>query len=124
AYLGADQRAWLAAIDQEQDNLRAALEWAVANDDADTALAIAGGTGWHHWLAGTLVEGRRWLDAAFGCDGEATAATRALALTGRGLIEFLSGAQGRADSDFESALATFQELGDVASIGMVRSFYA
>ncbi len=40
---GDRQRAWLTAIDQEHDNLRAALDWAVANDDAETALTIAGG---------------------------------------------------------------------------------
>ena len=43
AFTGDVQRAWLTAIDQEHDNLRAALEWAVANDDAETALMIAGG---------------------------------------------------------------------------------
>ena len=52
AYTGDRQRAWLTAIDQEHDNLRAALDWAVANDDAETALTIAGGASWPHWLAG------------------------------------------------------------------------
>ncbi len=42
AFTGDRQRAWLTAIDQEHDNLRAALDWAVANGDADTALLIAG----------------------------------------------------------------------------------
>ena len=69
AYTGDDQRAWLTAIDQEHDNLRAALEWAVANDDAETALTIAGGASWPHWLAGTVVEGKRWLDDAFALRG-------------------------------------------------------
>ena len=52
AFTGDGQRAWLTAIDQEHDNLRAALEWAVANDDAETALTIAGGASWPHWLRG------------------------------------------------------------------------
>ena len=124
AYVGDRQRAWLTAIDDEQDNLRAALEWAVANDDAETALTIAGGASWPHWLAGTLVEGRRWLDDAFACGGEASESTRALALTGRGLIEFLSGSPDRADADLEAALATFRELDDVPSMALARSFYA
>ena len=64
------------AIDQEHDNLRAALEWAVANDDAETALTIAGGASWPHWLAGTVVEGKRWLDDAFACAGEAVTSAR------------------------------------------------
>ena len=92
AYTGDRQRAWLTAIDEEHDNLRAALEWAVANDDAQTALTIAGGTSWPHWLAGMVIEGKRWLDDAFGCAGEADERTRALALTGRGLLDFLAGA--------------------------------
>ena len=91
AFVGDSQRAWLTAVDQEQDNLRGALEWAVANDDAETALTIAGGTSWPHWLAGTAIEGKRWLDDAFRCAGEASERTRALALTGRGLIDFQLG---------------------------------
>ena len=71
AFTGDEQRAWLTAIDQEHDNLRAALDWAVANDDAETALTIAGGAGWPHWLTGMVIEGRRWLDDAFACGGEA-----------------------------------------------------
>ena len=108
AYTGERQRAWLTAIDQEHDNLRAALEWAVANDDAETALTIAGGASWPHWLAGTVVEGRRWLDDAFACGGEADERTRALALTGRGLLDFLAGSPDRADDDLEAALAIFR----------------
>ena len=64
----------------EHDNLRAALEWAIANDDAETALVIAGGASWSHWLAGTAAEGTRWLDDAFACAGAVTDQTRALAL--------------------------------------------
>ena len=69
AFTGDGQRAWLTAIDQEHDNLRAALDWAVANDDAETALMIAGGASWPHWLRGTVIEGKRWLDDAFACGG-------------------------------------------------------
>ncbi len=78
AFTGDRQRAWLTAVDQEHDNLRAALDWAVANDDAETALTIAGGASWPHWLRGTVIEGKRWLDDAFACAGEANEHTRAL----------------------------------------------
>ena len=124
AYIGDRQRAWLAAIDEEHDNLRAALDWAVANDDAETALTIAGGASWPHWLRGTIHEGRRWLDDAFSCAGEATETTRALALTGRGLIEFLSGHPERSDDDFETAIEIFERHGDDAGLALAHSFYA
>ena len=124
AYVGDRQRAWLIEIDQEQDNLRAALEWAVANDDAETALTIAGGASWTHWLAGSLMEGRRWLDEAFACGGDASDSARALAKTGRALLEFLTGSPDRADADLTEAMATFRASGDVASLTLAQSFYA
>jgi predicted ATPase/DNA-binding SARP family transcriptional activator len=124
AYIGDGQREWLVAIDREHDNIRGALEWAVANDDAESALTIAGGVSWPHWLAGTAVEGKRWLDAAFECRGEATEQARALAWTGRGLIDFQIGRPDGVDADFEAALSIFREHGDVASIALASSFYA
>ncbi len=124
AYIGDQQRAWLTAVDQEQDNLRGALEWAVANDDAETALTIAGGASWPHWLAGTMIEGKRWLDDAFACGREASETTRALALTGRALIDFQLGATERVDADLEAALAIFRHHDMVASMALTYSFYA
>ena len=124
AYVGDQQRPWLVAIDREQDNLRGALEWAVATDDAETALTIAGGAAWPHWLRGTIVEGKRWLEEAFTCGGEATDGARALALTGRGLADFQLGAPEGVDDDFEAALAAFRERGDVAGTTLASSFYA
>jgi tetratricopeptide (TPR) repeat protein len=122
AYRGDGQRSWLTAIDQEHDNLRAALEWAVANDDAETALTIAGGTSWPHWLAGMVIEGKRWLDDAFTCAGEASERTRALALTGRGLLDFLAGARDT-DEDLETAIEIFRRHDDGESAALAYSFY-
>ncbi|MEY2424324.1 MAG: hypothetical protein QOI95_4391 [Acidimicrobiaceae bacterium] len=123
AYRGDQQRVWLTAIDQEHDNLRAALEWAVANDDAATALTIAGGTSWPHWLAGMVIEGKRWLDDAFACEGEVDECTRALGLTGRGLLDFLAGVRDT-DDDLEAAIEIFERHGDIASMALAYSFYA
>ena len=124
AFTGDVQRAWLTAMDQEHDNLRAALDWAVANDDAETALTIAGGAAWPHWLTGMVVEGRRWLDDAFACPGQADERTRALALTGRGLLDFLAGAIEHSDDDLATALEIFERHGDVESMALAHSFYA
>jgi predicted ATPase/DNA-binding SARP family transcriptional activator len=124
AYVGDDQGAWLMAVDQEQDNLRGALEWAVANDDAETALTIAGGVCWPYWLAGTAVEAKRWLDDAFRCKGEVSERARALALTGRGLIEFQLGKPENVDADLSAALAIFRDRNDLGAISLTHSFYA
>ena len=124
AFNGEDQRAWLRAIDEEQDNLRAAIEWAVASDRAEIAVGIAGGASWAHWLAGTITEGRRWVDDAFACRGEASEHTRAMGLVGRGLLDFLAGALDHCDADLTAALATFREHDDVQAMALAYSFYA
>ena len=124
AYIGDGQRRWLMAVDLEKDNLRGALEWAVANDDAETALTIAGGVSWPHWLAGTTVEAKRWLDDAFRCTGEVSERTRALALTGRGLMDFQLGKPDGVDADLGAALTIFREQHDLGAISLAHSFYA
>jgi predicted ATPase/DNA-binding SARP family transcriptional activator len=124
AFTGDGQRAWLAAVERERDNLRAALEWAVSSEDAETAVTIAGGMAWPHWLGATIPEGRRWLDEALACGGKVSDTTRALGLTGRGLLDFLAGAPERADADLEEALAIFRHHGDRTSMALAWSFYA
>lgn len=124
AFTGESQRAWLAAMERERDNVRAALEWAVDHDDAETALTIAGGAAWPHWLGATTAEGRRWIEAAFACRGEVDERTRALGLTGRGLLDFLAGEADGADHDLAEALRIFVEHGDAPSAALARSFYA
>ena len=124
AYIGDSQRRWLVAVGEEQDNLRAALEWAVDTGDAETALTIAGGASWAHWLAGTAVEGKRWLDQAFTCAGDAAEPTRAVALAGRALIDVQVGMSDTVDADFEAALDILERHGDVAAMAFTHSFYA
>ena len=65
-----------------------------------------------------VIEGRRWLDDAFACGGEADERTRALALTGRGLLDFLAGATEHSDDDLAAALEIFERHGDVAVDGV------
>ena len=123
AFTGPTQRAWLRAATVEHDNLRAALEWALANDDAETALVIAGGASWSHWLMGTAAEGARWLDAAFACAGAVTDQTRARGLAGRGLLRSIAGAFAAADDDLLEALETFRRDDDRAGVTFTLSFY-
>ena len=50
--------------------------------------------------------------------------THALALTGRGLIDFQLGLGTHVDADFEAALAVFRAHGDPAPLAFTHSFYA
>lgn len=59
-----DSPVWWERIEDEHDNLRAALRWALETGEAETALRLVAAL-WQFWLArGYLREGRRWLDEA------------------------------------------------------------
>ena len=60
---GPDQRHWLDHLDTELDNLRAALDRAVAAEDAELAIGLAFAL-WRFWqMRGHLFEARRRVDA-------------------------------------------------------------
>ena len=124
AFTGLQQFEWLASVAAEHDNLRAALEWAIDTGDAETALGIAGALAWPQWLSGRVLEGKRWLDDAFGCRGDASPSTRALALFGRGFLGFLAGAGEHGDADLEEAIAIFRALDDTRALSVTLGFTA
>jgi predicted ATPase/DNA-binding SARP family transcriptional activator len=69
AFRGEDQRHWMRAVEGDVDNLRAALEFAVATNDAESATALAGSLGWYWWFTGRAAEGMRWVRRAGECAG-------------------------------------------------------
>jgi predicted ATPase/transcriptional regulator with XRE-family HTH domain len=59
---GAGVIKWADRIEAEHNNFRAALEWSVSNQDAESALRLLGALGWFWQLAGHFSEARTWLD--------------------------------------------------------------
>jgi len=82
-----EQLTWLARLDLERDNLRAALEWSrKADGKAELSLRLAGALGGYWDTRGYFDEGRGHLSAALARPGafERTAArAKALLVTGR-----------------------------------------
>jgi predicted ATPase/DNA-binding CsgD family transcriptional regulator len=61
---GPDEETWLALVETEHDNLRAAIEWTKAQRDADAELRLARALEWFWYLLGHWTEGRARLEEA------------------------------------------------------------
>src|SRR5207253_1680917 len=84
---GADQNEWLDRCEREHANIRSALRWAIANDEAQRAQDAAAAL-WRFWQQrGHLAEGRRWFVEILAMpSGTGRTASRARALIGAGGI--------------------------------------
>jgi len=110
--LGPDESAWLDRLDLEHDNLRAALDWSLANGERDAELRLAGALGWYWFRRGYWSEGRERLDGALAkTQGDATRA-RAKALYRTGFLTWRLGDYPRAASLAQDALTLSRKVGD------------
>jgi predicted ATPase/class 3 adenylate cyclase len=92
---------WLARIAADHDNIRAAMDWALESEDAETALAIVGGM-WLYWQTrGPLPEASDRIRRALLLDGGGSI-TRASALEAAGGIAYW-------DGDSEGTIAPYAE---------------
>src|SRR6266540_1966218 len=108
---GADQGAWLSQLQQEHDNLRAALDWVVEHGDADTGLRFARALRLFWFMRGHLTEGRRRLAQILKLMG-GSAAARAKALDSAGFLARYQGDYAAAAAIINESLTIWRTLGD------------
>ena len=114
---GTNQEMWLAQLETEHDNLRAALHWAKESEETEMSLRLAGAL-WRFWLVrGHLGEGReRLTDILTAAGSSSHTAALAKALTGAGTLAHNQGDYIAARSLYEESLAVWQEVGDKAGV--------
>ena len=102
---------WWTRLEEEHDNLRAALHWAVNCREEETAARLALAL-WRFWSARHLGEGCRWLEAVVSLGGtEGKERRRAFLLLVAGILETRHGDYDRAAELDGESLALYRELG-------------
>lgn len=93
---GAAQSRVIGQLDAEIDNMRAALEFAIASDDVEAELRLVAAL-WPYWqVRGHLAEGRERLEAAIARKGAAAQGPYTRAVSGAGILAWSVGDYGRA----------------------------
>lgn len=109
--LGDDQAAWMQAALADHDNLLAALRWALAAGDGETAIALAGHLWWFWYRRGLFALGRELLGAALRLTTPDRSA-RARALNGLASIHLALDDPAASLACHREGLALRQELDD------------
>jgi predicted ATPase/transcriptional regulator with XRE-family HTH domain len=123
---GAEQETWLARLETEHDNLRAALDWAAASDGVAIGLRMAGAL-WRFWeLRSYDKEGRQRLEKAITLarlqehEGQQSLnGPYAKALEGAGTLAYKLGDNVSARAMLEECLAIYRTLDD--SLGLASA---
>ena len=111
---GEGQVAWLERLEQEHDNLRAALRWLLGRGESDKAARLGWALWLFWWIRGHFAEGRRSMEQAVSVEGSVAmpASAQAKALYVEGTMACGQGDQRSAEVLLEESAALFRELGD------------
>jgi predicted ATPase/DNA-binding CsgD family transcriptional regulator len=119
-WFGQEQQAWCDRLEQEHDNLRAALQWLLESKETALALQFSNALWWFWFTRAHLREGRTFLEKALAASEEVATPARAEALHGLGLLLETMGEYQRAEKSCEESLALYCELGDPAGAAWAR----
>jgi predicted ATPase/class 3 adenylate cyclase len=122
-----DQLFWFSRLESEHDNLRAALDWSMANGDAETALRLGGALGWFWYAHGHALEGCARLTDLLTRTVDAPEELRAKPMYALGVLLDQRGEPEQAVDLVERSLAVFREHGEqelvaraLNSLGTIR----
>jgi tetratricopeptide (TPR) repeat protein len=115
---GPEQGAWFTRLEQEHDNLRAALHWMRASGDTNPGLQLAVALRWYWRVRGHLSEGQAWLEEFLAADQSSSrgdsAPLRAQALHSLSVYAVTRNEYERARVLADESLALFRGAKDTA----------
>ena len=110
---GHDQMTWLARLEADHDNLRAALEWSLANPaSGEQPLRLGTALFWYWYIRSYPSEGRYWLEAALDrVDEPEPSLQRAWGLYAAAGLNYKAGDYWKALTLLQHSIAVFRKAG-------------
>jgi len=109
---GAEQVEWFDRLDVEEDNFRAALDWALKNGQIEKALELAGALWWFWYIRDHFGEARERMSAALARSAASDPdEARLKVLNGLGFILYAASNMPEARAVLEEAVSLSQKLG-------------
>ena len=116
ALQGPGQLGWLTRLDNERDNIRAALRWARDHGEWEVGLRLASALWWFWSYHGSLRTGRHWIEELLAaCGNQVSSAVQARALAVAGWLGMHQGDAAHARQQLEDALALAEQCGSAWS---------
>jgi predicted ATPase/transcriptional regulator with XRE-family HTH domain len=113
------QQDWLNRLDEEHNNLRAALQWNLDRGDSETALKLVGALWRYWWMHNYFHEGRSWLEKALNQAEPSPTSWRARALNGAGILARSQGDYAGAQTYLEACLEIQKTQADPVGVANV-----
>lgn len=116
---GKGQQAWFDILEQEHDNLRAALAWSSEGGEPLPGLRMTAALWFFWWLRGHISEGRYWLELSLAQNPEAPAELRLLALEGLGMLVGWQEAYEQGVALLDEAVSLARRLDDQSGLARI-----
>ena len=109
---GAGQVDWLGKLEEEHDNLRAALGWLLERGEAEAAAHLGYSMYVFWWIRGYHTEGRRWAEDILVRESDLSPVSRAKTLFVRGAMAMAQGDHPVAEACYTESYALFGSVKD------------
>ncbi|MDQ2902218.1 MAG: tetratricopeptide repeat protein [Chloroflexota bacterium] len=115
---GPEQALWLGRLEQEHDNMRAAMQWSLEQTGSEREIALRLGAALRSfwYTRGYFSEGLDFLERALVQSGEVAAPVRAVALYSAARLNEVRGNHDRAETLITGCLVLYRTIGDRAGI--------
>ena len=117
AWNSSQQVGWFAQLEQEHDNLRAAMSWLLERGEAERALRLGTALWWFWYTQDHRQEGWDVLERVLASSGGAAVPLRARTLWAAGSLAGSLGYFERAEVLCQESLALFRGIGDAKGMG-------